>query len=310
MTRTNRIRLLVCLVSLLKAVFDGATWESRKWEFFSSIPKLEHGSPQRRRYDEMRKHLVQVITYNIRQLVTHCFSSNSPLHECFVHHKDGFFASFSIFSKLNTEIGRFLEGEGAELPRWEQSTGHFRGSRGQFKIVFSHMGPASNATFGVPGSGVPQTRDCDTEKHRRQMDTLSLAFAGRKVEDVDKNIPLPVVETWEYYEGSLTPTWRFAEPQHTDTVPYEEGPLLSSLCGYVFADGERMYQCETCSVGPLSVLCAACFDSSGHEGHSVSVSIARVGALERSMRAPFCDCGDTSTWLGPIQCKLHCALEA
>ncbi|KAK7509982.1 uncharacterized protein IWZ02DRAFT_503146 [Phyllosticta citriasiana] len=72
-------------------------------------------------------------------------------------------------------------------------------------------------------------------------------------------------------------------------------------CGHIFKAGEATYRCKTCSVDETCVLCAKCFDSSDHEGHTVYVSISPGNS-------GCCDCGDQEAWVRPLHCNIHTAL--
>jgi E3 ubiquitin-protein ligase UBR1 len=73
-------------------------------------------------------------------------------------------------------------------------------------------------------------------------------------------------------------------------------------CGHVFRPGESVYRCRTCGLDETCVMCAPCFRSTDHEGHTTSVSIA-------TSSDSCCDCGDPEAWVVEQHCKIH-SLEA
>jgi hypothetical protein len=109
MPRLKRVQLLVCLVSLLKVVSAGAKvvsavlWGCLPSGHFSLSPS------QYRLQGEMKRHLVQVIAYHVRQLIPLCFPESTALNGCVIRSADGLVADHSIFSTLNSEIENFLK---------------------------------------------------------------------------------------------------------------------------------------------------------------------------------------------------------
>ena len=46
----------------------------------------------------------------------------------------------------------------------------------------------------------------------------------------------------------------------------------SAVCGYVFREGDIVYNCHTCGADPTCVLCAKCFAASDHTGPTRTLS--------------------------------------
>ncbi|KAF3906006.1 hypothetical protein ABW21_db0204622 [Orbilia brochopaga] len=83
----------------------------------------------------------------------------------------------------------------------------------------------------------------------------------------------------------------------------EYGPAARGKpCGHIFKNGEATYRCKTCSLDETSVLCAKCFESSDHRGHSVFVSISPGNS-------GCCDCGDSEAWRRDVKCAIHTAFD-
>ncbi|KAI8897884.1 hypothetical protein BC833DRAFT_620830 [Globomyces pollinis-pini] len=75
--------------------------------------------------------------------------------------------------------------------------------------------------------------------------------------------------------------------------------LASHACGYVFKKGDGVYRCIDCALDDTCVLCAKCFRSSDHSGHSTSFYYS-------SGMGGCCDCGDAEAWKVPGTCTIHC----
>ncbi|GJJ72492.1 hypothetical protein EMPS_04850 [Entomortierella parvispora] len=70
-------------------------------------------------------------------------------------------------------------------------------------------------------------------------------------------------------------------------------------CSMTFKPGEMVYSCQTCAVNgsETSVLCARCFRSQNHFGHSTTAQIADDGTI--------CSCQDSKSWSKDIPCSYH-----
>lgn len=73
-----------------------------------------------------------------------------------------------------------------------------------------------------------------------------------------------------------------------------------TACGHIFKAGESTYSCKTCAADDTCVLCSRCFESSHHEGHTVTISISPGNS-------GCCDCGDHEAWKREVKCSIHSA---
>uniref|UniRef100_A0A5S6Q1A5 E3 ubiquitin-protein ligase n=1 Tax=Trichuris muris TaxID=70415 RepID=A0A5S6Q1A5_TRIMR len=71
----------------------------------------------------------------------------------------------------------------------------------------------------------------------------------------------------------------------------------SHRCNHVFANGEATYSCWDCAADPTCVLCASCFDQSGHKLHKYKITT--------SIGTGYCDCGDPEAWKADPFCLKH-----
>lgn len=69
-------------------------------------------------------------------------------------------------------------------------------------------------------------------------------------------------------------------------------------CGHIFKNAEAVYRCRDCEIDDTCVLCGRCFNSSEHEGHSITVT-------HSSGNGGCCDCGDLEAWRRPVHCAIH-----
>jgi len=97
---------------------------------------------------------------------------------------------------------------------------------------------------------------------------------------------------------ALDTRWSLREAQGAlEGAEYTEA-ARGHPCGHIFKNGEATYRCRTCTADDTCVLCAKCFDSSDHEGHTVYVSVSPGNS-------GCCDCGDAEAWLKPVHCTIH-----
>lgn len=82
-------------------------------------------------------------------------------------------------------------------------------------------------------------------------------------------------------------------------VEYTEA-ARGKACGHIFRNGEATYRCKTCMVDDTCVLCSRCYQSSDHEGHTVTLNISPGNS-------GCCDCGDSEAWRIPVNCAIHAA---
>ena len=71
----------------------------------------------------------------------------------------------------------------------------------------------------------------------------------------------------------------------------------TSICGYLFKDGDIAWYCRTCQTDDTCVLCEPCFSASDHVGHDVFFHRTRAGGC--------CDCGDLEAWKLEGCCPKH-----
>jgi len=111
----SQLRLLVCLVNLLRAVT-----ESKADPFYSYCSYInlfgdtDSASIRRKEFQDKRDHLIRTTTYYIRHLVNRCFPVDSPVRNCIVDTGGGFFISYAIFTTLHNEIVKILQAESAQ----------------------------------------------------------------------------------------------------------------------------------------------------------------------------------------------------
>ena len=84
--------------------------------------------------------------------------------------------------------------------------------------------------------------------------------------------------------------------------------LLTSVVTTTIFFHLRLFQCihailkhyftRNCALDETCVLCAKCFRSTDHQGHSSSFHVSRGGG-------GCCDCGDEEAWRTPLKCKYH-----
>ncbi|RKP13821.1 hypothetical protein BJ684DRAFT_19715 [Piptocephalis cylindrospora] len=76
--------------------------------------------------------------------------------------------------------------------------------------------------------------------------------------------------------------------------------IASPICGKYLNQSDIFYRCRECGMDNTCVMCAECFEASGHfhDNHDVSVSLNPSGG-------GCCDCGDPEAWNNPIGCPLH-----
>ncbi|KAF2724244.1 hypothetical protein K431DRAFT_282091 [Polychaeton citri CBS 116435] len=92
--------------------------------------------------------------------------------------------------------------------------------------------------------------------------------------------------------------WKIKEAQGAiDGAEYTAG-AKGTPCGHIFKSGESTYHCKTCAADDTCVLCARCFESSDHEGHTVFISVSPGNS-------GCCDCGDHEAWRREMRCSIH-----
>lgn len=95
-----------------------------------------------------------------------------------------------------------------------------------------------------------------------------------------------------------TEPWSLRQAQGAvDGAEYTEA-ARGHPCGHIFRDGESTYRCKTCAADDTCVLCARCFESSDHDGHTVFISVSPGNS-------GCCDCADDEAWIRPVRCSIH-----
>ena len=117
MSRIDRIRLLVCLLSVLKVVTVGPKIAHTALWGFTPCHHSLFSSSHRFAEEEMQKHLVQIIAYHILQLIPLCLVSNTALNSCFVKSNKGLVIEHSMFTILSSEIEQFVKVESKQRNR-------------------------------------------------------------------------------------------------------------------------------------------------------------------------------------------------
>ncbi|KAF2095821.1 hypothetical protein NA57DRAFT_78599 [Rhizodiscina lignyota] len=215
LSRSHRIRLLVCLISLLKTVHELKSDLGNRWAFINPLT-AKFLSPYQQRFESMRAHLVKMLSYYARYLASQSFSSESPIHNCFVGSNAGMSVSFSIFSALDKEIGRLLEDENRALSKEAYHAANFA----TLKIIFADTTPQ----YDMPGMRDPSVsaghqrsqEDFTHLEYSHQVERLSIALAGCSLDDTAKEEPLPLYETLKYCDGKIAPACKILAPTSQD----------------------------------------------------------------------------------------------
>lgn len=111
-SRLDRLKLLVCLVTLLKTVnrhktgtLDGLV------KYFGFLEGTEFAPSSDKEIRSKCDQLHKITTYYIRHLTHQCFTEESPIRTCFISTSSGMFINNSIFSVIDEEIGQILRTE-------------------------------------------------------------------------------------------------------------------------------------------------------------------------------------------------------
>lgn len=94
--------------------------------------------------------------------------------------------------------------------------------------------------------------------------------------------------------------WSLREAQGAQEGAEYTAGAKGTACGHIFKSGESTYHCKTCAADDTCVLCARCFESSDHDGHTVFISVSPGNS-------GCCDCGDTEAWRKEVCCSIHTA---
>lgn len=116
LSRLHRVRLFICLLSLLKSVSEIQT-DSTSW--FWGVPSSTgrgHRATVDKQSEGRRTQLVSILSHYLRYLASHCFAVDSPIHGCFVRSQSGILVSYFVFSVVMAEVRRVIEASD-ELPK-------------------------------------------------------------------------------------------------------------------------------------------------------------------------------------------------
>jgi hypothetical protein len=199
MSRVDRVRLFVCLVSILKKISQAKL----PHELMIGTPNLMPPSVLYRQWENMRTHLISAITYHLRQIEPHCFLSNSAIGKCFVKSSDGLFASYSIFSTLEGEIGELLK----DKLSGTQKSSLLKASEPALKLVFPVKEPNYGAGPCHNPSETSRLHKTSDKKFSHHLEDLSLALAGCTLSDVDVDGNVLITETTGSHEGMFSHFW-------------------------------------------------------------------------------------------------------
>jgi len=296
------VRLLVCLVSLLKTVHNlKDNPVDTSWGYFNLVDGLDLALGGARTFEQMRYQLNRITSYYARHLAHHCFPADSPVQNCFITTDTGIFISYSIFSALDDEIARILRTENTTEAREISSTA-------KETIVPSNYSVPLNVVFTKPttgdskrkylrmGSPQAQQREDSAMTYCCQVEKLSLALAGCSL--VTKGTTMPDAAFQMSSNAIYTPAEAIISKfDSLETEDENEQRAQDDICGHVFLIGETMLRCETCG-HVNSVLCARCASDCGHQRYTNHVLVP-----ERSqIRGAYCDCGDSSAWTCTVKC--------
>lgn len=207
LSRLHRARLFICLLSLLKTVSE----ERHRAGWWSDMLQTVLGDKclYSEQFVSRRRELISILSHYLRYLASHCFAPDSPIHDCFVTSQSGILVSYFIFSVVGPEVRRVLEEVSDELPKATYEIEGIKSARPS-KIAFSDMVTSPNGTSEMQSIGVDGTKQSSQTSEKDywpQMERLSLAFARCALDDDLKQEPVPVKETFEDFDGKLTPVW-------------------------------------------------------------------------------------------------------
>jgi hypothetical protein len=233
MSRTNKIRLVVCLVVLLKflseAKNDGPHTAAPGFPLLtpqeaSSNESISHP------WNSMRNHLLDAITWHLRQLSLRCFPPTTSLNQCFVKYSDGLFATYSIFPAIEAELAQLLDkkfiNEPSETRPW----------------LGADILKAERAALSTLQ---PDGLESDNPKEVPYYDQLSIAFAGHKLENdtlTECDHTFTTGDPWFWCE-----TCDDAERQNTSTTTAYVSPVLCSHC--YRSDDHTGHEVKRCTGG-------------------------------------------------------------
>lgn len=118
--------------------------------------------------------------------------------------------------------------------------------------------------------------------------------------DVLRDRVLAVDGIFEFQEDAIKEAHQHIQESFNASIPSDLGKAGASepSCGYIFAHGDVIYRCKTCTHDETCCLCAKCFQDVDHEGHEVSYTISKGSGGS-------CDCGEDESWRIPLSCPAH-----
>ncbi|KAI9343906.1 hypothetical protein DFJ73DRAFT_661112 [Zopfochytrium polystomum] len=158
-------------------------------------------------------------------------------------------------------------------------------------------------------SQTPQ--DANAPPHPLYVFLHNLPYQYTSISHAALAVPLPadieasVTNAVDGYLAGTEASFQVFSPDPTfaldssDDLPAEyQANRRGKPCGHVFQAGETIYSCKTCGLDETCVMCARCFRSTNHVGHTTSFHLSRGDG-------GCCDCGDVEAWKVPLLCQYH-----